>query len=156
MTQTKLAPGNKHERCEQCGNYVPVETTKKGRCFICRMRDRIKKGGEKTMPVIQTPQGGEFSDFIKPEDLGKTGEAVAKINSPHRMIESTAQAVIDLAIGKKTYSFGLNKTNAKRLIEKFGDNTDKWVGKSVTLIRVMANNPKTKTEVPAIRVKEDA
>lgn len=48
---------------------------------------------------------------------------------------------------------GLNVTNFNRMIEKFGDDTDNWIGKRITLKRVLVNNPQTKQEQAAIRIQ---
>ena len=48
----------------------------------------------------------------------------------------------------------LNKTNLNRLVELFGPDEKRWKGKTVTLIHVMAPNPKQGgKEVKSLRIK---
>lgn len=139
-------------RCEMCNRLIEISSSEGGLCWWCVVT--IMKKEVKYVPKIDTPTSGEFAPFITPDILGAKGEAKAVIETPHRLIESTGNNVIDVKVGKTTYSFSLNKTNTSRLIEQHGDNSDSWVGKPITLVRVMANNPQTKKEVPAIRVKQ--
>lgn len=39
-------------------------------------------------------------------------------------------------------AFGLNKTNMMRLIELFGAETRRWIGKKIKLVHAQAANPK--------------
>lgn len=47
---------------------------------------------------------------------------------------------------------GLNATNFDKMIEKFGDETEKWKSKRITLMLVRARNPQTGKEQDAIRI----
>jgi len=47
----------------------------------------------------------------------------------------------------------LNVTNLKFLKQKLGADTEKWEGQSIQLVKVLVNNPKTKTEVESIRIR---
>lgn len=49
-------------------------------------------------------------------------------------------------------TIGLNKTNCKALIERFGPDTDKWKGKSFVLGKLTVNNPKTNNPTFGLRV----
>lgn len=49
--------------------------------------------------------------------------------------------------------FGLNATNADKLVELFGDDTDDWEGKKIKLIKVRARNPQLGKEVDALRIQ---
>lgn len=48
--------------------------------------------------------------------------------------------------------WGINKTNTKALIEKYGDNYEDWEGKRITLGKVSANNPTTNKPTWGLRV----
>ena len=49
--------------------------------------------------------------------------------------------------------FGLNVTNFNKMIDKFGDETNAWAGKRITLRRVLVSNPKEGgKETPSIRI----
>lgn len=47
---------------------------------------------------------------------------------------------------------GLNATNADAMVDLFGDDTDDWSGKKITLIKVKVTNPQTKKIVDGIRI----
>lgn len=47
----------------------------------------------------------------------------------------------------------LNKTNLRKLIELFGPDEKALVGKKVTLVVVMGDNPETHESVPTLRIK---
>ena len=49
---------------------------------------------------------------------------------------------------------GLNVTNFNTMLEKYGENTDRWKGKQITLRVVMATNPSEGgKETKAIRIE---
>jgi len=50
-------------------------------------------------------------------------------------------------------ALALNKTNLKKLVDLFGDETDEWLKEKVKLIVVMANNPQGGGDVPSLRIK---
>jgi hypothetical protein len=96
--------------------------------------------------------GKQFPPFLKASDL-EDNEVEAEITSDVRETK-TGKLVFNIKIGDKEYTFGyLNATNRNRLIDLLGEETSNWVGKKITLIKVMATNPKTKQEVETIRVK---
>jgi hypothetical protein len=56
-------------------------------------------------------------------------------------------------VGKETKTFVLNKTNLGVVKELLGEDTDKWIGKELTLITVPVRNPSTKQMTRGIRVQ---
>src|SRR6266851_703690 len=65
----------------------------------------------------------------------------------------SAPAIIDLKspiCGKSAW--GVNKTNMKTLIEHYGEDETKLVGKKIPLEVVSVENPKTKEMVRSLRV----
>lgn len=49
---------------------------------------------------------------------------------------------------------GLNATNFDKMVEKYGDDADKWSGKRITLRKVKTNNPQQGgKEVDGIRIE---
>lgn len=108
------------------------------------------------MPEIDTGEL-DYPPFAIPDDIGKKlGDTTkAKITTPHRIMDIPGQGprnAINIKIGNKDFTLGLNKTNARVIAKTHGKNSDDWVGKIITLYRTEANNPKTMKTVPAIRV----
>jgi len=139
--------------CHSLQKFIPLGGNL-WKCSRCGMvfEDKYQRG-DNLMPKIEVPsQFGELPPFIRPNDI-QGNEAKLKIVSPHRTLPN-GNAVIDVEYKKKKYTFGyLNKTNLTRLIKMFGDDTDKWVGKTFTVIKALAINPSTKGEVETLRVK---
>jgi hypothetical protein len=51
--------------------------------------------------------------------------------------------------------FGLNATNFDKMLEKFGDNSDNWIGKRIRFNIVQAANPQQGgKEGPALRIAD--
>ena len=92
--------------------------------------------------------------FFKAADI-KGEEARIKITKFREAnLPNTGKTpVIDFTYNREERSLPLNKTNFKKLIEKLGNETNEWIGETITLYTVMANNPKTNSEAPSIRVK---
>jgi hypothetical protein len=92
---------------------------------------------------------GEGASFLKADDV-KEGQKF--------VIEKFDEAVTDIGLRPllrlkgNSKPLGLNKTNYKKLREKFGKDETKWAGKQITLKIVIANNPTTRQEGPAIRI----
>lgn len=108
------------------------------------------------MPIVDTGEL-EYPPFVTADDVGKKlGDIMkAKITTSHRLLEMAGQAprnAINIKIGNKEFTFGLNKTNTRVLAANLGKDSDDWVGKTISLYRTEANNPKTMKTVPAIRV----
>lgn len=108
------------------------------------------------MPEIDTGEL-DYPPFATPNDIGKElgSKIKAKITTPHRLMEIPGQGprnALNIKIGDKEFTLGLNKTNARVLAANLGKNSDNWVGKIISLYRTEANNPKTMKTVPAIRV----
>lgn len=108
------------------------------------------------MPEIDTGEL-DYPPFVTADDVGKKlGDTThAEITTSHRLLETPGQTprnAVNIKIGKKEYTFGLNKTNTRTLAKNLGKNSDDWVRKTITLYRTEANNPKTMKTVPTIRV----
>jgi len=110
------------------------------------------KGGDK-VPKIELPES-DFPPFLNAKIIGKQKTAI--ITSPHRILSSTNQPVINVRVGKQEYSFSLNKTNTRRLVEMFGDNSDNWVNKKIVIYTILTTSPKTGKEVQGLRIKENS
>jgi len=97
---------------------------------------------------------GEQIPFFKGKDI--EGNELSIIISGVRELElpSGITPVIDFKYKKEEKSLPLNSTNFGRLIEKHGDESDNWIGKKITLMKVLVTNPQTKKEVESIRIKE--
>jgi hypothetical protein len=95
-----------------------------------------------------------ISPLLKAPDLGDDQTATATIEKVYE--EKLPQTGDTIMIKFKTYdkSLALNKTNTKTLVGLFGDETDDWTGKVVTLYKVLVNNPTTKKETESLRVRE--
>ena len=48
--------------------------------------------------------------------------------------------------------FYLNVTNTNRMVELFGEDTDKWKGKAISVYKVLVTNPNTNEEVDSLRI----
>jgi len=74
------------------------------------------------------------SNFLKKEDL--TRPVKVKIESVG-MIEfeqnGKKQVKLDISLVGKDKRFACNKTNARMISEIYGKETDKWIGKEITL-----------------------
>lgn len=58
-----------------------------------------------------------------------------------------------LRLKESDLPFGLNATNFDKMVEKFGDDADKWKGKKITLVHeANVNNPSTGKSGPALRI----
>lgn len=98
--------------------------------------------------------GGERQQFFKASEL-KTTSAKIKIKNVREaeLPFSGKSVIIDFDYKKQERSLPLNKTNLRKLITLLGSDTEKWIGKEITLIKVLVTNPKTKQVVESIRIK---
>lgn len=71
--------------------------------------------------------------------------------APSKLTFKPAVKSLDKARGQITI-LGVNQTNNKTLIEKFGDEYDDWPGKKITLVKVGTTNPKTNKPTLGLRV----
>ncbi|MEM2614610.1 MAG: hypothetical protein QXO15_10400 [Nitrososphaerota archaeon] len=74
---------------------------------------------------------------------------VREANLPH----SGMTLIIDVKYKGQERSIALNVTNLRRLVELYGKDCTKWIGKVITLSKVNVINPKTRQEVESIRIK---
>lgn len=91
--------------------------------------------------------------FLKGSDIkGDTRVTVEKFDAVKtRLNDKKPRPILRL----KGYDspLGLNVTNFNKMIEKFGDETNKWAGKQITLRRVLVTNPQEGgKETPGIRI----
>ena len=93
-------------------------------------------------------------NFIKAKDIkGKAAKAVITAVREADLPQTGLSMILDFEIKKKEWSFPLNKTNCKFLMEKYGDEEKKWIGKVINLVKVLVNNPKLGKEVESIRIR---
>ena len=93
-------------------------------------------------------------NFIKAKDIKGQKVKVAIIAVREADLPQTGLSLIlDFEIKKKEWSFPLNKTNCKFLMDKHGDDEKKWIGKVIDLVKVLVNNPKINKEVESIRIR---
>lgn len=93
----------------------------------------------------------ESAKFLKAEDL------------PKREVTVTVEKfeAVPTQIGKrpllrlKGYDLplGLNATNFKKMVEKYGEETNDWEGRKITLYKIKTTNPQNHSEVDGIRIK---
>jgi len=54
--------------------------------------------------------------------------------------------------GEDKNQLALNKTNYNTLYKAFGNDSDKWIGKTITLVKHKVNNPQTGSQVDGISI----
>lgn len=120
---------------------------------------KIGQEGVKRMPsasqALANRGGGAGGQLLKGSDVPKAQNSVrvkiAKVRqSPN---EFNAPFIVDFE--KEVHNavgWAVNKTNTKLLIELFGDNTDKWEGKTITLNIVNVQNPSTGKPTRSLQV----
>lgn len=76
------------------------------------------------------------SNFVKAND-DWNGKTVVLITDPvwqvSQNFQGKKQLIGQCQVNGKTYSIPFNKTNAKRMADKYGNGTGNWVGKSVKI-----------------------
>ena len=91
------------------------------------------------------------SNYLKAQDIPGAGVQLIVSGVSTTQMEGETKWVLGFTNSKR--GLVLNKTNAGRLGQLYGQETDGWVGKPVTLVsRLVAYQGK---EVPAIRVSMD-
>jgi len=123
--------------------------------------DAATKGKEViVMPVVHRPprKGGNFlkATMIK----GASAKVkIVKVRANVDLPAGTA-TVLDVEYQGESFGFPLNVTNHRTLCQLFGDakaetfDTEKLEGKTITLKKVMANNPREHKEVETLRIAE--
>lgn len=97
---------------------------------------------------------GEGGNFIKAKDIrGKSVKAVPVAVREAELPQTGLSLILDIEVKKKAWSFPMNKTNCKYMMEKYGDDEKKWIGKVISLVKVLVNNPKTGKEVESLRIR---
>jgi hypothetical protein len=101
------------------------------------------------MAKIDRSKYFEGGNFLKAEDV-KNGQSF----TIEKFEEASTQLGIRpiLRLKGQDKPFGLNATNLDKLVEKFGDEADKWAGKRIQFTKTRANNPQTHKEVDALRI----
>ena len=124
-------------------------------CNMCWQLYNIKKCKEvKNMKVSKDKfRTGEQIPFFKAIDMKGQETKVKILNYREIDLPTGLTPVVDFQYNKQDRSLPLNQTNLGRLIDLFGTETDKWIGESMTLMKVMVTNPKLNKEVEGIRVK---
>ena len=102
----------------------------------------------------------ELKQVLKPDDMKedlKTGSVVVTITGAEEInLPQTGNTYcLFFKSEKQSYEkpLPLNKTNLRRMIDLFGDNTDDWLTQQVVVMKALANNPKQQKEVPTLRLK---
>lgn len=102
------------------------------------------------MKVSTSQYGGGGAPSLKPGDvkngqrfvIEKFEEVTTKLGTrPILRFKGTEQA------------FFLNQTNLRTMIEKFGDETTKWIGKQIRFDKVRVNNPTTNRMQDGLRIQ---
>src|SRR5436309_2687826 len=94
----------------------------------------------------------DSAKFLKAADLPK-GETVCTIE---KFEEVTTRLGLRPLLRLKGYEMplGLNATNIDAIIEKHGDDADKWIGKKITIYKVKTTDPSQGgKEVDGLRIK---
>lgn len=104
------------------------------------------------MQKVSTEKYFEGSNFLKAKDLQKA-ETTATIDKFEEIKTRLGERPI-LRLRGFDFPLGLNSTNLQFLIEKYGDDADKWTGKKVILYKVKTTDPSQGgKEVDGIRIK---
>lgn len=102
--------------------------------------------------VINREKYFDSAKFLKADDF-KKGETVVKIEA---FEEVTTRLGLRPLLRLKGYEMplGLNATNIDALIKKYGDDSDKWKGKTLTVYKVKTTDPSQGgKEVDGLRIK---
>jgi hypothetical protein len=98
-----------------------------------RSQTRENKGGRKMAKVSETyPQAG--AEWYVAEDL-KTGPLTVKVAGAETD-NTLGEPAIVLTFMDQQKTLRLNKTNARSLAARFGDDTDGWLGKEFMMAAV--------------------
>ena len=62
--------------------------------------------------------------------------------------------IADIAEFAGKEAWAINRTNSKHLENLIGDDTDKWIGKTITLYKIFVNNPKTNKPTASLSAAE--
>lgn len=83
--------------------------------------------------------------LLKGSDLPKGAQSIKVKILAARIAPKNfnSPVVLDIEEQYGKSSIALNKTSARALAEKLGDDCEKWAGKTITLYVTMQNNPKT-------------
>lgn len=99
---------------------------------------------------------GEGKPLLKGSDLPKKTKSIKIVIADVRVPPDTFSSLFVIDLKEKVFekeAWAVNRTNAKQLAEMYGDNTDKWKGKTVTLVVARVNNPQTKKFVESLFVE---
>jgi len=125
-------------------------------CWKCRVFVPIKKCKE--VKVVRVKEDEYFerttAQFFKAQDLKGQETTVTIKNVREADLPNTGKTlIIDFDYNKEERSLPLNKTNFRKLVEKFGNDTNDWEKQRIKLFKVWVNNPRTKQEVESIRIR---
>ena len=118
-----------------------------------------KIGGDK----MKLPEQKTMTTLIKGSDLNTITTKVkitnvelrTDLNNPYLEIDGKKHNPIitmDKTFGDDKNQLALNKTNYNSLFKAFGDDSDKWIGKTITLVKHKVNNPQTGSQVDGISI----
>lgn len=79
--------------------------------------------------------------FLKAEDVKDKTKVTILGTKENRKPNGDERKQLCLILDGYEPVFGLNVTNLNAMIEKMGDDTDKWIGKTIVLRHAMAPNP---------------
>lgn len=105
------------------------------------------------------PEIGNLDIWLKGEELGKEGsEMQVEITSPHKMVKLKRQGeeveVEEIEVrlpNLETRRWIPNRRSIREIAKRFGKNSDRWVGKKITLYTVIMRV--FKEDKPCIFVK---
>lgn len=83
----------------------------------------------------------ETKDWLRSRDIegGEIATILSEGNIVEKEFEKGKKKVVlelDVEINKKRYTWTLNKTTLRKIINKWGDETKKWIGKKIKLKKV--------------------
>jgi altronate dehydratase len=102
------------------------------------------------MASVQNRTASDFvvGRMLKGSDLGKNPTVKVVIESVRSTPASWGSPfVLDIKEVLGCENMALNKTNAKKLADLIDDETDNWVGYSVTFGKELVDNPSTNSKV---------
>ncbi len=124
------------------------------------MTDTVRKANRvKPMPsasqLLKNAGGADGGTLLHGSDVPKkTSRFKIKITGFREAPDGFKGAIgiLDIQPVFDCSAWALNKTNFKALMNKLGDNTDKWTGKAVELQVIQVRNPSSGTTGPSLAV----
>ena len=104
--------------------------------------------------MLLKPFSKDNPDGVKVAFMGKVVVTVRKVEETK--LPKTGNTILVTFREYPETALAMNKTNLKKMVELFGEETDDWVKNKVSLTVVSANNPQGKGEnamVDSLRIK---